>query len=130
MVPASLQDVEEPQDVALDVGVRVAQGVANACLGRKVHHGIEGSGIEKGFDGSAFAKTDGFELEVGEALKPGQAVFLQLHVIIWVEVVQADHLPSSLQELQGEVHPDEAGGAGDQYWTTVTHQIPLNGSNE
>ena len=38
VVTASLQDVAEPHQIALDVGRRVLKRVAHPCLGRQIHH--------------------------------------------------------------------------------------------
>ena len=41
MMAAGLEHIEESDEVALEVGARVLDGVADARLGGEVHHDIE-----------------------------------------------------------------------------------------
>lgn len=48
---ASFQDVVESDEVALDVGIRVRDGIANACLGGEVHDDGKVVFLEQAVDG-------------------------------------------------------------------------------
>jgi hypothetical protein len=41
IVPASLQDVDEPDDVAVDISIRMGQAVTHSCLSGQVADPVE-----------------------------------------------------------------------------------------
>jgi hypothetical protein len=47
-------------------------------------------------------------------LQSRQAVALELHVVVVVQVVQADNLVATVEQAQGRGHADETGSAGDE----------------
>ena len=55
------------------------------------------------------------ELEAAERPQPLEARFLELHIVVRVEVVEPDDGIAALEEAFGDVVSDEAGRAGDQY---------------
>jgi hypothetical protein len=52
----------------------------------------------------------------GNDARAGEAVALELHSIVIVEIVQSDDLIASLQQAMDYVESDESGGAGDEYF--------------
>mmetsp|Transcript_59449 Transcript_59449/g.140639 ORF Transcript_59449/g.140639 Transcript_59449/m.140639 type:complete len:306 (+) Transcript_59449:1652-2569(+) len=115
-VAAAFQDVGEADDVAVDVGVGVLDRVAHPGLRRQVHHPVE----------ALFGKQLGHALAVGHvhlheaearlAVQARQAVLLELGAVVVVEVVQAHHFVAARQQDLADMHADEAGGAGDEYF--------------
>jgi hypothetical protein len=70
--------------------------------------------VEQPGDGGAVGEFEPVEFESGvfeELLQPG---FLQPNVVIGVEVIDAHHGVSPLEESQGGMVADEAGGTGKQ----------------
>ena len=67
--------------------------------------------------------VDLVELETRASVQALKAIMLQLHRIIIVETVDADHADAGIKQLSCHVIPDEAGGAGQQdgLWTVVSH---------
>ena len=55
----------------------------------------------------------------GEAREPS---FLQRDVVVGIEVVDTRHRDSVGEQSRGDVHPDEAGGAGDQHVPLRLHR--------
>ena len=53
MMAAGLEHIEESDEVALEVGARVLDGVADARLGGEVHHDIEAVLGEQALDEAA-----------------------------------------------------------------------------
>ena len=113
-VAAALQYVQEPHHIAGHIGVRVDGRVAHAGLGGQIDHAL----------GTALQKEAADTFRVGDVhpgvriarprFQPGQPRFLQRHVVIVVEVVDADHLVSPVEQAPGHRRTDEPGGAGDQ----------------
>src|SRR5260221_8100805 len=58
-----------------------------------------------------------FELAKSESrlnLELRQAGLFQPHVVVRIEIVEADDLAAARQQSATDVKPDEAGGAGDE----------------
>ncbi len=103
VVPAGFQDVVEAYHVALDVGVRVLNGIAHTCLGGKVYHNVEmlfgKEFFYEGFVGNvAFDETVLRFLDSGFAfarndihlfLDAAKPVLLEGRVVVIVQVVKA-----------------------------------------
>jgi hypothetical protein len=116
VVPAALEDVEEALDVALGVGAGIHQRIAHAGLRRQVHHEFEGPLVEHFLHGQAVFDGGLHEPEVPVVRQPGQPGFLEAHVVIVVEVVEARHLPAFLKAAERHVIADESGRAGYEYF--------------
>ena len=121
-VPTRLQDVVEPDHVALDVRIRVLDAVPDPRLRRKVHDDIElvflEDPVDEGLVGKvAFDEVVGM-LRGGLGLLPGlaQAILLERRIVVVVQVVEPDDAQRllAIQKPQHEVRADEAGGAGDE----------------
>ena len=118
-VTACLEDVVEADEVALDVDVRVVDGVADAGLCCEVHDNVGLVGVEN-FVHKAFvsdAAPDKNVLDGGfDRVDQAEAVLLERGIIVIVHVVEADHGSTRefATEAHDEVRADEARGAGDQ----------------
>ncbi len=73
---AVLQDVPEPGDVAVYIGLRVFQGVAHAGLGGEVNHHVRPpKGLEQFIDGRRVDQVDPRQGELASlAVYPGHTV--------------------------------------------------------
>ena len=122
MMPAGLQDVVEPDHVALDVRIRVLDAIADTGLSGKVHDDIEVVFLEEAVDEGLVGEVALDELVgmpfgcVGLLLDLAQAVLLERRIIVVVQVVEPDDAERllAIQEPQHEVGAYEAGGAGDE----------------
>lgn len=93
MVAAGLEHVEEADEVALEVGARVLDGVADTRLGSEVHHYIEAVLGEQALDEGGVAQVAAHEGEAAVGVGLGQhaqARVLDAGVVVAVEVVEAD----------------------------------------
>jgi len=121
-VPARLQDVVEPNHVALDIRIRVLDAIADTRLSGKVHDDIEVVSLEEAVDESLVGEVALDELVGvlrggrGLLLDLAQAVLLERRIVVIIEVVEPDDAERLLgiQEPQHEVGAYEAGGAGDE----------------
>ena len=118
VVAAGLEHVEEADEVALEVGARVLDGVADARLGGEVHHYIEAVLGEQALDEGGVAQVAAHEGESAVCVglgKHAQAGVLDAGVVVAVEVVETDdHVIGLLEQLLDEERADEAGRSGDE----------------
>ena len=102
VVAAGLKDVVEADEVALDVNVGMVDAVAHAALGSKVHDNVKVMLRKKAVDQGLVANGTLDENLVGfgclcSLLDEGEAVFLELRIVIVVHVVEAyDRAPVKL----------------------------------
>ncbi|KAG1462788.1 hypothetical protein G6F57_013883 [Rhizopus arrhizus] len=111
-VAAQFEHVDEADQVAVDVGVRVFQRIAHAGLRGQVDHRGRLHLVEQ--RGQAVAVGQVERAQVQRRAQRGHAVALDLRIVVVVEVVQADHRLARLQQRAGGVGTDEAGSAGEQ----------------
>ena len=120
MVAACLEDVEEADEVALEVGARVLDGVADARLCGEVHHYIEAVLGEQALDEGGVAQVAAHEGEAAVCVglgKHAQARVLDAGVVVAVEVVETDdRIVGLLEQLLDEERTDKAGCSGDEYF--------------
>lgn len=118
MVAAGLKDVEEADQVALEVGARVLDGVADARLRGEVHNDIEAVLSEQALDEGGVAQVAAYEGKAAVCVSLGkhaQARVLDAGVVVAVEVVETDnHIVGLLEQLLDEEGTDEAGRSGDE----------------
>ena len=122
MMSAGLQDVVEPDHVALDVSIRVLDAIADTGLSGKVHDDIKVVFLEEAVDEGLVGKVALDEvvgvLRGGRGLFPdlAQAILLERRIVVVVQVVEPDDAERllAIQEPQHKVRADEAGGAGDE----------------
>lgn len=118
VVAAGLEHVEEADEVALEVGARVLDGVADARLGGEVHHDVETVLGEQALDEGSVAQVAAHEGEAAVCVGLGQhaqAGVLDTGVVVAVEVVEADDcVIGLLEQLLDEERADEAGRSGDE----------------
>ena len=119
-VAAGFQNVVKANKVTFDVGIRVGNGIAHACLCCQVYYYFR-LVVGKDFVDECFVSQVAFDegpLGVAVLGSAGsnllQTVFLDGYVLVVVHVVQTDdlHRGHGAQKLQDEVAADEAGGTG------------------
>lgn len=118
VVAAGLEHVKEADEVALQVGARVLDGVADSRLGGEVHHNVEAVLSEKTLDEGGVAQVAAHEGEAAVGVGLGQhaqACVLDTGVVVAVEVIEADDcVIGLLEQLLDEERADEAGRSGDE----------------
>lgn len=117
---AGFQDVQESDQVALQVGVRVRNGVAHACLGGEVHDFVElffGKELVQGFlvvdahlDESAVLVLGALHHgAVGEVVAGlldaalAESTVLESDIVIVVNIVEAHHFVAAFREHEHEL---------------------------
>lgn len=123
VVAAGLEHVEEADEVALQVGARVLDGVADARLGGEVHNDVEAVLCEQALDEGGVAQVAAHEGEAAVCVglcQHAQARVLDSGVVIAVEVVEADDgVIGRFEQLLRQKRPDEASSAGDKHFSHI-----------
>ena len=100
--------------------------MADAGLRRQVDDGIEAVGGKQVRNRIAIGDIALLEVEVRVSGEFGQAGFLQLGVIVGIEVVERDDGAAIGKQTSGDVKADEAGRAGDENRLHRALLSPLN----
>lgn len=117
---AGLEHVEEADEVALEVGARVFDGVADARLGGEVHNDVEAVLREQALDEGGVAQVAAHEGEAALGIGLGQhaqAGILDAGIVVAVEVVESDdRVIGLLEQPLYEERADKPGGSGDEHF--------------
>src|ERR1700735_772783 len=116
-MPATLQNVHEPDQIGIDIGVRIDQRMPHAGLCGKVYHVGESVTAEQFRYRVAVGNVGLLKVEIGEAGKLLEPGFLQPRIVIGGEIVDAEYGVASFQYPPRPVHADEACRPGDKNWT-------------
>ena len=120
MMPAGLQDVVEPDHVALDISIRILDAIADTGLSGQVNDDVEVVFLEEAVDEGLVGEVAldefvgvTFGLR-GLLLDHAQAILLERRIVVVVQVVETNDAQRLLafEESQDQVRADEAGGAG------------------
>ena len=87
VVAAGLEDIEESDEVALQVGTRVLDGIAHSCLSGEVHHHVKSVLGEQALDEGGVAQIAAHEGEAAVGVRLGQhaqAGILDVGVVVAV----------------------------------------------
>src|SRR5690349_19037179 len=120
LLVSRLQQVDETNDVALYIEMRVLQRISHAGLGRKVNDCSEFVPGKQKFHGAQVGNIHLDELESRLGLESLKPRLFPPFVIELIQVVDADDLPPLFQQPSRYVKPDEPCGAGYQHGT-LTH---------
>ena len=123
-MPAGFQDIVESDEVALDIHVRMIDGIADARLCGEVDHDrglvCPEDLVYKGFVSDA-ALHKNMPYRGRDRIDDAKTVLLEVRIIIVIHIVEADH--SAARQLAAQAHhqvgADEAGRAGDQNRSAV-----------
>ena len=113
-LPAIFQDVNHPLEVALDVIVGMVDRMPNPGLGSQVEYALESGGLEDFLQSFAIGDVHGKKPEAREALEDSKSGGFPPRIVGIIEIVDADHLKTFVQEAVGEMKSDETGAAGHQ----------------
>ena len=107
----------ETDQIALDVGGRILEGVANPSLSSQIHHHPGLLFGEQSHQCRAILQGQGLETPGARgsrrfhARQPGT---FERWVVIGVEIVDPHHPLAAFEQTQGQSRTDETGGSCDQ----------------
>src|SRR5262249_24844795 len=62
----------------------------------------------------AVGNVELLKLEIGKTLELSHTPLFQARIVVGIEIVEAQYLAAVRQQAAHDVHPDEAGSAGDK----------------
>lgn len=114
VMAAAFQDVHKTQQVGIDVSVRIFQRVTHPCLRSQIHDALRLIANEYilhrcpvMYPGADLGKTV-------VSADTRQTCFLQVYIVIVVDVIDANYLVAALQQAYGKLVADETSSAGDE----------------
>src|ERR1700704_831582 len=114
VVPTAFEQVEEPGEVGVRIGVRIDQGMAYPRLRCEMHDLGKSVRREQVRHRLAIGDIDALEPEIGRCLELRDARLFQARIIVGIEVVDADDVVAVRQQAPCDVHADEPGRTGDE----------------
>lgn len=114
MMAAPFEDGEGPVEIAVGIGEGVVQRIAYPGLGAKMDHPIELLPNEQGRDGLPVREIAALEAKTGQLQELRQPRLFQAHLVVVIEIVEADDLMPFVTEPLRHMKADKAGSAGDQ----------------
>ena len=114
VMAAAFEHIQESHDIGIEIRMGVVEGVTDASLRRHMHHPLGPLLGEGRLDDRSIGEVGLDELETAMLLEPRQPRLFQRHVVIGIEIVEANHLVAAIEQPRRRVIAYEAGGAGDQ----------------
>src|SRR5258708_751362 len=108
-VATLLQNLQEPQDVGRNVGIRPFEGIAYPGLRRQVNHTVELTTVEQLIHRLRVRERCPNELEAPILLQQREPRLLEAYVIVLVHGVEADDFVMISEKSTCHVEADEAG---------------------
>ena len=114
MLAAAFQQVHEAGQVAVHVSLGIRQGIADPGLRRHVQHDLRLPFPEYPIQRRPVGQVGLHKLEARSPLQLRQPRPLQRRVVVIVEIVVAQHLLATVEELPSTIEANEAGGTRDE----------------
>ncbi len=110
----SLEDVPHTDEIGVDVGSGILQGIANTGLGCQMDDSIKRIGLEQPLDRCAVRDIDRIEDESIALSQSLETILFQLNGVVAIEVIDTDNAITSGEKPLGQVITDEARCPSDQ----------------
>ena len=114
VLAAALQDIAKAQQVGVGVIVRLVNGIAHTGLGGQMQHLSWSNFCKQTGHAIAIGYIQLYKAKIGKGAQLIEPRLLECHVVVVVEVVDANHGHALREQSLGAVHADKAGSAGDQ----------------
>ena len=131
-VAASFENVVESDEVALDVSIRIRDGVADASLSREIHDDSEVVLFKEGVDGGLvreifFEESPLLASRSRESLDFLETLVLDVHVIVIGDGIKTDKFGTVIvgEQLFAKVATDKARGSSDKNRLSVEIYISM-----
>jgi len=114
-VPAGFQNIDEADQIALHVGMRILDRIAYAGLRGQIHHPLRFEIGEGALHRTVVFQRSLHEGKIRVRRQAIQPCALQVHVVIGIQIVVAEHGFAARQQTLRQRRTNESGGAGDEY---------------
>jgi len=113
-VTAALKDIYKPNQVAVNIGMGICERVSNARLRGKVYYALRTLLIEKLSHFNPIRNIDSGKTKPRMIPELSQPSFLQRHIVVVVQVVNANNIFTASKQTLTYVHADKTCCAGHQ----------------
>lgn len=113
-VSALLEYIQKACNVVVNVYMRIDEGISDASLGCQMHDPADWLFSKQGCHAFAVRQIHLGEPESQERRKLRKPCFFEAYIVILIEIVQAEHLVTALQQAPSDVVADEARCTGDK----------------
>lgn len=114
MMAARFEDIEKAHDVRLDVRTGMVDAVAHARLRGEVHHDV-GTEVRKDSLHARLVRQIAFHKgEFRFSFQNGETALFQGHVVVVVQIIQADHGRAEGKQAARQMKSDESRRAGNE----------------
>ena len=125
MVAAAFEHIGEANQIAVDIGMGVFDRIAHPGLRGQMHDAVELVHCKQRGHAGTVGHVELDEIKAGLGRQTRQPVMLERRVVIVVQIIQADHLIAACQQQLADMHADEAGRAGDEYFHAISCRNPF-----
>src|SRR4051812_34394091 len=112
----TFQNIEEPHEVALHICRWIIQRITHTGLSGKMHDAVEFFPLEQLTQYICVCDVGLDKAKAGLFAQFAQAVFLQSHIVISIEIIQAYYFIAARKQPLGHVHADESRGTRYKYF--------------
>ena len=120
MMAAAFENINEADQIAINVSVRILDRIANASLRSEMDDFVEAFFGKQFLHPGTVGHIKFDKAEAGQGSQAFEAVFLERNLVVIVEIVEADNLIAACQQAQRGGHADKAGSAGNKYFHEFT----------
>jgi hypothetical protein len=114
VMASTLENGEEGREVRASVGMGMVDRVADPRLRGEMDHAFGALLLEEGEGAIGVGEVE-FMVPIARVVgETGQAGALQRHVVVGIEVIDAHHIVTSLEERECYIRTDEARRSSDQ----------------
>src|SRR2546426_9305183 len=111
---APFDDIAEGIEVVAYVQSRFDERIAHPGLRGEMHDVIEAPVVEEAQGRGSIRQVDPFERESRAVRELCHTRFLEPHVVVRLEAVDAGHLRARVEQRASRMHADESRDAGDE----------------
>src|SRR5262249_19778697 len=121
---ATLQNVAEANQIAVDICAGIFQRIADTRLGRQVDDELGSMLVEQLPQRVLLRDICPGKYELVSFLEKFQPALLQIDVVVIIQFIHADHGLAAIEQATGQVKANEPCRPGDKNWS---HALRLSG---
>ena len=114
MMTAPFEDIEEPENIAVDVSMRIDKGVPHPCLCGKIDHPFKTACAEKLFHCVPIGNVCFYKCEPLAGNQHCKACLFKRNIVIVIHVIEAGNPITALKQLPADMKSYKSGCAGHQ----------------
>jgi len=112
---APFQNIQEAADIAVDIGTRVLERIADPRLGSQIDDIFELPGLEQILDTRPILKAAPNKGKTILPFQHSETRFFEGNVIVVIQVIEPGNLVPLPQQALRKVKADKSGSAGNKY---------------